>query len=83
MNAFEVYITEVEKQLERKVKIIRSDRDGEYYEKYCESGQFPGPFAKLPEKHGICEQYTMLGTPQQNGVAKRRNRTLMDMVKVC
>ena len=26
-------------------------------------------------------QYTMLGTPQQNGVAKRRNRTLMDMIR--
>ncbi|GKB58732.1 retrovirus-related pol polyprotein from transposon TNT 1-94 [Tanacetum coccineum] len=26
-------------------------------------------------------QYTMPGTPQQNGVAERRNRTLMDMVR--
>ena len=31
VNALEVYITEVEKQLKRKVKIIRSDRGGEYY----------------------------------------------------
>ncbi|KAF7811384.1 Retrovirus-related Pol polyprotein from transposon TNT 1-94 [Senna tora] len=43
--------------------------------------QCPGPFAKFLEKHGICAQYTMSGTPQQNGVAKRRNRTLMDMVR--
>ena len=54
VNAFEVYITEVERQLERKVKIIRSDRGSEYYGKYCESGQCPGLFAKLFEKHGIC-----------------------------
>ena len=26
-------------------------------------------------------QYTMPGTPQQNGVSERRNRTLMDMVR--
>ena len=38
-------------------------------------------FAKLLEKHGICAQYTMPGMPQQNGVAERRNRTVMDMVK--
>ena len=31
LNVLEVYITEVERQLKRKVKIIRSDRGGEYY----------------------------------------------------
>ena len=30
---------------------------------------------------GIVPQYTMLGTPSQNGVTKRRNRTLKDMVR--
>ncbi|KAA0031640.1 Retrovirus-related Pol polyprotein from transposon TNT 1-94 [Cucumis melo var. makuwa] len=63
--------TSVERQLDRKVKILRSDRVGEYYGKYDENGQCPGPFAKFLESHGICAQYTMLGTPQQNGVAKR------------
>ena len=53
MDALEVYITYVERQLERKVKIIKSDRGGEYYGKYCESGQCPDLFAKLLEKHGI------------------------------
>ena len=71
----------VERQLERKVKIIWSDKDGEYYGKYDELGQWPGPFAKLLEKHGICAQYTMPRTPQQNGVVKWYNRTLMDMVR--
>ena len=63
------------------MKIVRSDRGGEYYGKYDESGQNPGPFAKFLEKYGICAQYTMPGTPQQNGVIERRNRTLMDMVR--
>ena len=63
------------------MKIVRSDRGGEYYEKYDESGQHPCLFAKFLEKCGICAQYTMSGTPQQNGVSERRNRTLMDMVR--
>ena len=63
INALEVFITEVERQLGRKVKIIRSDRGGEYYGRYDESGQHPGPFAKFLEKCGICAQYTMSGTP--------------------
>ena len=63
VEALTVYITKVERQLKRKVKIIRSDRGGEYYGKYDESRQCPGPFAKLLEKYGICAQYTMPGTP--------------------
>ncbi|KAA0042825.1 Retrovirus-related Pol polyprotein from transposon TNT 1-94 [Cucumis melo var. makuwa] len=63
--------TSVERQLDRKVKILRSDRGGEYYGKYDENGQCPDPFAKFLESHGICAQYTMSGTPQQNGVAER------------
>ena len=76
-----MYITKVERQLKRKLKIIRLDRGGEYYGKYDELGQCLGPLAKLLEKHDICAQYTMLGTPQQNGVVERRNRILMDMVR--
>ncbi|WVZ16815.1 hypothetical protein V8G54_009797 [Vigna mungo] len=81
VNALEVFINEVERQLERKVKVVRSDRGGEYYGKTDESGQCLGPFAKYLESRGICAQYTMSGTPQQNGVAERQNRTLMDMVR--
>lgn len=31
MNVLEVYICEVERQLDRKIKLIRSNRDGVYY----------------------------------------------------
>lgn len=81
VNAVESYITEVERQLGKKVKIIRSDRGGEFYGRYDESGQCPGPFAKLLEKLGIVPQYTMPGSPWMNGVAERRNRTLLEMVR--
>ena len=81
VDALEVFINEVERQLDRKAKIVRSDRGGEYYGRYDEMGQHPGPFAKFLEKRDIFAQYTMPGTPQQNDVAERRNRTLMDMVR--
>ena len=32
-------------------------------------------------KHGIVSQLLLSGTPQQNGVLERRNRTLLDMVR--
>ena len=38
-------------------------------------------FVSFPKEHGILSQLSALGTPQQNGVAERRNRTLLDMVK--
>ena len=60
---------------------MRSDRGEEYYGRYMEAGQAPGPFMKFLQEHGIVAQYTMPGSPDQNGVAKRRNRTLLDMVR--
>jgi transposase InsO family protein len=60
---------------------MRSDRGGEYYGRYTELGQHLGPFARFLQEHGIVAQYTMSGTPDQNGVAERHNRTLMDMVR--
>jgi transposase InsO family protein len=32
------------------------------------------------EEHGIVHQMSALYTPQQNGLAERKNRTLVDMV---
>ena len=64
IDIFEMFITEVERQLDKKIKIVRSDRGGEYYGRYDESGQNLGPFAKFLEKHDIRARYTMPGTPQ-------------------
>ena len=74
-------MNEVERQLDRNVKVVRSDRGGEYYGRYDKIRQHSSPFAKLLQKRGICVQYTIPGTPPQNGVLERRNRTLMDMVR--
>ena len=81
MDALEIYYNEVKGQLDINVKIIRYDRGDEYYGRYDETGKHPGPFAKLLQKRDICEQYTILGTPQQNGVSERHNRNLMDMIR--
>jgi hypothetical protein len=81
LNAFKTYKVEVEKQKENKIKIVRSDRGGEYYGRYTETGQMIGPFTQFLEEEGIVAQYTMSGTPKQNGVAERRNRTLMNLVR--
>ena len=81
LDTFKVFKAEVEKQCGKQIKIVISDRGGEYYDRYTENGQAPGPFAKFLQEHGIVAQYTMPGTPDQNGVSERRNRTLMDMVR--
>ena len=81
LEAFKVFKAEVEKQCGIQIKIVRLDRGGEYYGRYTENGQTPGPFSRFLQEHGIIAQYTMPGSPDQNGVAKRRNLTLMDMVR--
>ena len=81
LETFKVFKAEVEKQYEKHIKIVRSDRGGEYYGRYTKNGQALGPFARFLQEHGIVTQYTMLGSLEQNGVAERRNRTLMDIVR--
>jgi hypothetical protein len=49
-----VFINKVERQIVRKMKVIKSDRGGEYYGRYNEIGQCPGLFAKFLEKYDIC-----------------------------
>ena len=46
-----------------------------------ESGQTPGSFAKFLKEYRNVVYYTMHGSPYQNDVTKRRNQTLIDMVK--
>ena len=81
LNAFKDFKKEVEKQLGKSIKIVRSDRGGEYYGRYTEMGQKPGPLARFLKEEGIVPQYTTPGSPYQNGVAERRNQTLKEMVR--
>lgn len=71
LHMFKNYKAEVENQLDKKIKILRSDRGGEY-----ESNEF----SEFCSTHGIVHQTTAPYTPQQNGVAERKNRTLKNMI---
>ena len=71
LNKFKIYKTEVENQQEKKIKIIRSDRGGEYTS---------NELTNFCEDHGIIHEVTAPYSPQSNGVAERKNRTLMNMV---
>ena len=73
---------EVENQLNKQIKSVKSNSGGEYYDIYeGSSEQRLRPFSKYLEECGIVPLYTMYGSPSMNGVAKRRNRTLKDLVR--
>ena len=71
-ETFKAFQSEVENQLGKSIKALRSDRGGEYMSQ---------EFLDHLEKCGIVSQFTPPYTPQHNGVSERRNRTLLDMVR--
>ena len=81
MDKFKIFKAEVENQHNLKIKVVRSDRGGEYYGRHTPYGQVLGPFARFLQENDIVAQYSTPSEPQQNGVAERRNHTLMDMVR--
>jgi hypothetical protein len=81
LDKFKIFKAEVENQHSLKIKIVKSYRGGEYYGRHTPYGQVPRPFASFLPENGIVAQYSTPGEPQQNGVAERRNRTLMDVVR--
>jgi transposase InsO family protein len=70
-NYFKTYKAEVENQLERKIKRLRSDRGGEY---------FSSVFDEFCVEHDIIHERTPPFSPQSNGIAERKIRTLTDLV---
>ncbi|MCO5563189.1 hypothetical protein L7F22_016826 [Adiantum nelumboides] len=69
---FQHYVSMVENETGCKVQTLRTDRGGEY---------MSGEFKDFLGKKGIKHQCTMPYTPQQNGVAKRKNGSLMEMAR--
>ena len=59
LKTFIDFKTLVENQLDRKIKVVRSDRGGEYYGRHTDIGQAPGPFYNFCKEQGIINQYTM------------------------
>ena len=69
---FKEFKVEVENHRGKSIKSLRSDRGGEY---------LLGEFRQFLIDHGITSQLAAPSQPQQNGVAKRQNRTLLGMVR--
>ncbi|GJU72286.1 retrotransposon protein, putative, ty1-copia subclass [Tanacetum coccineum] len=71
-ETFKVFKNEVENQLGKTIKAIRSDHGGEYISQ---------EFKDCLKAYGIVQHLTPPYTPQHNGVSERRNRTLLNMVR--
>ncbi|GJX99228.1 retrotransposon protein, putative, ty1-copia subclass [Tanacetum coccineum] len=71
-KTFKVFQKEIENQLGKTIKSLRSDRGGEYMSQ---------EFLDHLKDHKIIAHRTPPYTPQHNEVSERRNRTLLDMVQ--
>lgn len=72
LSAFKSFRTLVEKGAEKRIKVFRTDRGGEFVSK---------DFTTYCEEAGIERHFTAPYTPQQNGVVERRNRTVVAMIR--
>ncbi|KAL8088105.1 hypothetical protein AgCh_038029 [Apium graveolens] len=66
------YVKQLDKLVKDSVKIIRSDNGTEFknliMEEFCKD-------------HGIKQKFSAPGTPQQNGVVERKNKTLIEAAR--
>lgn len=72
LDAFKNYMLRAEKETGCFIRKIRTDNAKEYISK---------DFSRFLESHGIRRQLSVEYTPQQNGVAERANRTLVEMAR--
>jgi transposase InsO family protein len=68
-DRFKEFKALVENQIEKIIKVLRTDNGEEFY---------GNEFEEFCKKWGIARQKTTTYTPQQNGVAKRMNMMLME-----
>nr|GFA26052.1 putative ribonuclease H-like domain-containing protein [Tanacetum cinerariifolium] len=71
-SILKTFVTGIENQLTLKVKVIRSDNGTEF--KNSNINQFY-------ELKGIKREFSVPRTPQQNGIAERKNRTLIEAAR--
>ncbi|PKU74822.1 Retrovirus-related Pol polyprotein from transposon TNT 1-94 [Dendrobium catenatum] len=62
----------ITRQFNAKLKIFRSDGGGEFIN---------NKFYNLFKQHGIIHQYTCAHTPPQNGVAERKHKHILEIVR--
>ncbi|MCI13909.1 copia-type polyprotein, partial [Trifolium medium] len=71
-DVFRKFKKKVEKYSEKSIKILRTDGGGEYTS---------NEFKQFLVEQGIEHEITAPYTPQHNGLAERRNRTVLNMVR--
>ncbi|KAJ4716700.1 Retrovirus-related Pol polyprotein from transposon TNT 1-94 [Melia azedarach] len=71
-GAFKKFKVAVEKESGRQIKAMRTDRGGEFTSK---------EFQEFCEANGIRRFLTVPRSPQQNGVAERNNRTILNIAR--
>ncbi|KAE8686001.1 hypothetical protein F3Y22_tig00111088pilonHSYRG00304 [Hibiscus syriacus] len=71
-STFKNFKARVELDSGNKIKFFRTDNGGEYTSE---------EFDDFCRKEGIKRQFTVANTPQQNGVAERMNRTLLERIR--
>ncbi|KAH9781356.1 hypothetical protein KPL71_008429 [Citrus sinensis] len=71
-TAFQMFKALVDREADSQIKILRTDRGGEFNSQ---------EFGSFCENHGVRRQLTAAYTPQQNGVCERKNRTILNMVR--
>lgn len=69
---FKWYKAKVERENSKELKCLRLDRGGEF---------ISDDFTKNFNEHGIKRQVSTPRTPQQNGIAERRNRSIVDCAR--
>lgn len=62
----------IQTQFQKQIQILRSDNGGEFVNKSMQ---------KFFSEHGLIHQTTCPNTPQQNGVAERKNRFLLEITR--
>jgi len=53
LDIFKIYKAKVENQQNRKIKAVRSDRGGEYYDRYDKSGRCLELFVNFLKRYGM------------------------------
>lgn len=71
-SKFKLFKSEIENQTGKKIKRIRSDNGGEFVN---------DKFKDFLEEHGIKHERTVPYTPEENGIAERTNRTIIQMIR--
>ena len=71
-SIFKRFKMHVEKQSEKKIKVLRTDEGGKYTSK---------TFEAFYAEHGVNHEVISPYTPKHNGIAERRNKTILNMAR--